>query len=41
MDWNVISDEFGKCPLCGMTLTELPIEQVKKNLIENGFKVKE
>ncbi len=41
MDWNVISDEFGKCPLCGMTLTELPIEQVKKNLLENGFKVKE
>ena len=41
MDWNVISDKFGKCTLCGMTLTELPIEQVKKNLIENGFKVKE
>ena len=20
MDWNVISDEPGKCPLCGMTL---------------------
>ncbi len=40
MDWNVISDQSGKCPLCGMTLTELSIDQVRKNLIENGYKVK-
>ncbi len=41
MDWNVISDEPGKCPLCGMTLAELPIAKVKQNLEDNGFKVKE
>jgi len=40
MDWNVISDESGKCPLCGMTLSEVTIEQAKKNLVESGFKVK-
>ena len=40
MDWNVISDNPGKCPLCNMTLAELPIAQVKKNLEDNGFKVK-
>lgn len=40
MDWNVISDEPGKCPLCGMTLSQVTIEQAKKNLVESGFKVK-
>lgn len=41
MDWNVISDEPGKCPLCKMTLKEVPIEQAKENLVKNNFKVKE
>ena len=41
MDWNVISDDPGKCPLCGMTLKEVSIDAVKKNLIDNGFAVKE
>jgi multidrug efflux pump subunit AcrA (membrane-fusion protein) len=40
MDWNVISDKPGKCPLCGMDLEEVTLEVAKKNLIENGFKVK-
>ncbi len=40
MDWNVISDDPGECPLCGMTLKELPIEKVRENLIKHGFKVK-
>jgi Cu(I)/Ag(I) efflux system membrane fusion protein len=40
MDWNVISDEPGKCPLCGMTLKEVSIDEAKKNLEENGFKYK-
>lgn len=40
MDWNVISDEPGVCPLCGMTLREFTIDQVKKNLKEHGFKYK-
>ena len=37
MDWNVISDEPGKCPLCGMTLKEVTIDEAKKNLADNGF----
>jgi Cu(I)/Ag(I) efflux system membrane fusion protein/cobalt-zinc-cadmium efflux system membrane fusion protein len=41
MDWNVISDEPGKCPLCKMTLKEVSIEQARENLVKNDFKVKE
>lgn len=41
MDWNVISDEPGNCPLCKMTLTEVSIEQAKENLVKNDFSVKE
>ncbi len=41
MDWNVISDKPGKCPLCKMTLQEVPLEKAKENLINNGFKVKQ
>ncbi len=40
MDWNVISDEPGVCPLCGMTLREFTIDQIKKNLTEHGFEYK-
>ena len=40
MDWNVISDEPGKCPLCEMKLKEVSLKQVKKNLIDHGHKVK-
>jgi Cu(I)/Ag(I) efflux system membrane fusion protein/cobalt-zinc-cadmium efflux system membrane fusion protein len=41
MDWNVISDKPGKCPLCKMTLKEVSIEQAKENLVKNDFKVKD
>ena len=41
MDWNVISDKPGKCPICGMTLQEFTLEETKKNLEEHGFKAKE
>jgi Cu(I)/Ag(I) efflux system membrane fusion protein len=41
MDWNVISDNPGTCPLCGMTLREFTIKEVKENLTKNGFKYKE
>jgi len=41
MDWNVISDEAGDCPLCGMKLKEVTLENAKENLIKNGFKIKE
>ncbi|NOX17773.1 MAG: efflux RND transporter periplasmic adaptor subunit [Chlorobi bacterium] len=40
MDWNVISDKEGRCPICGMYLKEVTIEQAKKNLKENGFEYK-
>lgn len=40
MDWNVISDKPGKCPLCKMTLTEVILKEAKKNLEKNDFKVK-
>ncbi len=39
MDWNVISDKPGRCPLCGMKLREVTLEEARKNLIENGFEV--
>lgn len=40
MDWNVISDESGRCPLCNMKLKEYSIEEVKSNLDEHGFEYK-
>lgn len=40
MDWNVISDKPGKCPLCKMTLKEVPLEEAKENLEKHDFKVK-
>jgi membrane fusion protein, copper/silver efflux system len=40
MDLNVISDKPGTCPLCGMTLREFTINQVKENLTKHGFQYK-
>ena len=40
MDWNVISDKAGKCPLCKMTLKEVSLEKAKENLFKHDFKVK-
>jgi len=40
MDWNVISDEAGECPLCGMKLKEVSLNEAKSKLIEKGFEVK-
>jgi len=40
MDFDVLSDKPGKDPKCGMELTEVTIEQAKKNLTDHGFKVK-
>jgi hypothetical protein len=41
MDYNVISDKPGKCPLCGMTLKEVSIKKAEETLLKSGFKVKE
>jgi Cu(I)/Ag(I) efflux system membrane fusion protein/cobalt-zinc-cadmium efflux system membrane fusion protein len=40
MDWNVISDEDGRCPLCNMYLKEYSIEEVKANLDKYGYEYK-
>ena len=40
MDWNVISDEAGECPVCGMTLKEVSLDDANKNLEKHGFKIK-
>jgi len=37
---GVISDKPGKCPKFGIKLKEVSIDGAKKNLRENGFKVK-
>jgi hypothetical protein len=40
MCWNVVSDDAGDCPQCGMKLKEVSLEKAKENLEENGFEVK-
>ena len=40
MCWNVVSDDSGECPQCGMKLKEVSLEEAKANLEENGFEVK-
>lgn len=40
MCWNVISDEKGECPLCGMILKEVSLEKAKENLLKHDYKVK-
>ncbi len=39
MDWHIISDEPGRCPLCNMILQEVTLQEAKNNLIVNGYKV--
>ncbi|RPI70242.1 MAG: hypothetical protein EHM47_12435, partial [Ignavibacteriales bacterium] len=34
MDWEVISDEPGTCPLCRMDLEKLAVDKAQKNLVE-------
>ena len=40
MDWNVISDEDGRCPECNMYLEEFSIDEIKSNLNKHGFDYK-
>ena len=37
---DVVKDEPGNCPKCGMKLKEVTLEEAKMNLEQNGFKVK-
>ena len=41
MDWYVIGDSAGRCPICEMKLKEYTIEQTKMNLKKYGYKYKE
>jgi len=41
MEANVLSDEKGECPLCGMDIKEVPIEKAKEKLLKRGFKISE
>lgn len=40
MDWNVIADEEGKCPKCGMFLVKVSVSEAIENLKDNGYTVK-
>ena len=40
MDWNVISEDSGRCPVCNMKLKEYTIEQIKVNLDKYGYEYK-
>jgi YHS domain-containing protein len=39
MELNVISDAKGECPLCGMNLREISVQDAKTKLLKRGFKV--
>lgn len=41
MDWNVISDKPGECPICGMDLKKVTNKEAIKNLKDHDFEVKE
>jgi hypothetical protein len=38
MDWKVISDMPGKCPLCKMELKEVTLREEKENLVKNDLR---
>ena len=40
MDWNVLTDEEGRCQNCNMYLKEFTIDEVKANLDKHGFEYK-
>jgi hypothetical protein len=39
MDWNVIADQEGRCPKCGMRLKRVPVAEASENLKKFGFQV--
>ena len=40
MDWNVLDDKAGDCPVCGMNLKEYSLEDTKANLDKYGYEYK-
>jgi hypothetical protein len=41
MDWNILADEFQRCPVCEMKMKEYTIDEVKANLKKYDYKFKE
>ncbi|MGB2960010.1 MAG: heavy metal-binding domain-containing protein [Bacteroidota bacterium] len=39
MDWNVVADEEGRCPKCGMLLKKVSVAEATENLRKFGFEV--
>ena len=37
MCWNVIADEEGRCPKCGMILKKVSVDEAIRNLTDNGL----
>lgn len=40
MDWNVLSDNHGDCPVCGMKLKEYSLNEIKSNLEKHNYDYK-
>lgn len=40
MDWNIIGDEYQRCPSCEMKMKEYTLDEIKKNLNEHGYEYK-
>lgn len=40
MDWNVLSDKSGRCPVCNMKLKEYSLDKIKENLMKHGYQHK-
>jgi len=40
MDWNVLSDNQGSCPVCNMNLERFTVTTARDNLQKNDFQVK-
>jgi Cu(I)/Ag(I) efflux system membrane fusion protein/cobalt-zinc-cadmium efflux system membrane fusion protein len=40
MDWNIIADEYQRCPSCEMKMKEYTIDEIKNNLDEYGYEYK-
>ncbi|MBL1214106.1 MAG: efflux RND transporter periplasmic adaptor subunit [Ignavibacteriae bacterium] len=41
MDWNILADEFQRCPVCEMKMKEYTIDEVKINLKKYDYKFKD
>lgn len=40
MDWNVLDDQHGDCPVCGMDMKEYSLKDIKANLDKYEYEYK-